>query len=317
MNPAIWRRDNEKLEREMSELLAQRTHEDDTHPSLRDRLEAIGEAARFPPVPARSAADELLGPEASAIASALDAGWRERYAARWKKHYESRQAHQRRVAELQAVASPTAEQLFELGQAVEALDGAEQALPHYDAALVAGHAGASLAVGRIRLEREDESGVPLIEHAMEMNPELVAEGCELLARFHEDRGRMVDAHRYTAMAARRGTRDQLATTERNEVTVVDRFVAHGLHDGGLAPIIALLEREASIAQAMLVRKELRYSTGFQFVLAIVPKGPAVPGVADRLQNELTLPAPVRIVLLSRVDGSLRSALESTPGAAIF
>src|SRR5947207_3429104 len=78
----------------------------DTHPSLRERLEAMKVAAQFAPPSAGSAANELLGERTVALADAFDSRWREGVAASWKRVYEQTQGRRARLAAVRAKCAP-------------------------------------------------------------------------------------------------------------------------------------------------------------------------------------------------------------------
>jgi hypothetical protein len=59
-----------------------------------------------------------------------------------------------------------------------------------------GHAAAGLAAGRILLHRDDPSGIALIDAAMSAQPDLIENGCQMVAEFLEQHGRHVDAYQY-------------------------------------------------------------------------------------------------------------------------
>lgn len=317
MNPEIWRRHADELERRLPQLLAHPTDSGDTHPSLSDRLASLGQEARLPPVPVQTAADALLGTHASVMAAQLDALWRERWETEWRTRYTSRHERLQRLRELGAVPVPGGEHHHERATILEELEGVESALPHYRAAHEVGHASATLALGRISLDRQDESGVALIERAMDADASLVSEGCGLLVQFFEGRGKLTEAHRYQTRARRHGTREQLASSERNAVTALDRFVPHGLSDVELATILPQLDREPGIVRAALVARELRHSSGRELVLVVVPEGTVRPEHATRLREALVLPKPGKVVVASRFDESLYSAVAAIPGAEVY
>lgn len=192
------------------QLLEGQTQSRDTHPALQDRLRALDQEARLPARVERTAGEVYLGPQMKTVAAALDAQWRDAEAEDWHARHQRFNEHRKRLEELSSVSVPTPDQSFERGQLIEESDGEDAALPHYRAALDRGHAGASLAVGRILLGRQDDTGVPLIERAIDSDPALVAEGCLRLIRFFEKRNRMRDAHRFMVRATREQTRRQLA-----------------------------------------------------------------------------------------------------------
>jgi hypothetical protein len=210
LGPEVWNLMPADSMGVVRQLLETQTGPRDTHPTLRDRLRALDQEARLPARVERTAGELYLGPQMKTIAAALDAQWHDAEAEDWHARHQRLNEHRKRLQELSTVDAPTPDQSFECGQLVEELDGQDAALAHYRAALDRGHAGASLAVGRILLDRGDDGGVPLIERAIDSDPALISEGCLRLVRFFQGRNRLRDAHRFMVLATREETRRQLA-----------------------------------------------------------------------------------------------------------
>jgi Zn-dependent protease with chaperone function len=81
--------------------LAATTSYQDTHPSLTDRLQAMGAQAEFAPPLAGNSAEALLGAERARLERAFDAQWRERVAESWRQVHEKHQRLIGRAAQLQ------------------------------------------------------------------------------------------------------------------------------------------------------------------------------------------------------------------------
>jgi Zn-dependent protease with chaperone function len=297
-------------------LLSQTTDPRDTHPALSERLAAIAANPRVPPPPDHTAADVWLGAHKSEIAAELDQQWAAEWGKSWQRQRDERRSNREQLVALERVTTPSPAQLHEKARLVEALDGTAAALPLYEQAAEAGDAGAALAVGRVRLDGDVESGVALIEQAVAGDASLGEEGHRLIVEFFQSRGRLIEANRYLTLAQAAATRATLAANERREMSPVDRFGAHGLDQPVLDRILASLARTPEIHAAFMVRKELRYSAGTQLILAVDANG-APPSLGDRLVADRVVPEDGIIVTLGRVDGALRQALGAVPGAAIY
>jgi Zn-dependent protease with chaperone function len=81
----------EELRTWQDAALAAKTSYHDTHPSLADRLRAMGAQAEFAPPLADNSAEVLLGVERARLERAFDAQWRERVAESWKQVHEKHQ----------------------------------------------------------------------------------------------------------------------------------------------------------------------------------------------------------------------------------
>jgi Zn-dependent protease with chaperone function len=299
----------------LKRLVEDTSASDDTHPSLSERLRALDAEIHLPGRAEPSAGEAYLSGELPAIAAQLDAAWQAAHAADWRARHTAICKNRHRLAELSARACPTANEIFQRGELLEQLDGWESGLPHYQAALDAGHGGGGLAAGRILLGRGDEAGMELVERAMALDPELEGEGCALLARFHEQRNRLTEAQRFLARARRHRTRTTMAEEERAQVGAFDRFEPNGLSPVDAEKVARKLAAYPSVSRAYLVARHLRYSTGTQLLLGIVTSGPSQGDLAEALRSE-RLDDDVMIVMLTRRDQSLLAALTAVPGACI-
>ncbi|MFL6602664.1 MAG: M48 family metallopeptidase [Steroidobacteraceae bacterium] len=82
--------------------LAAKTSYHDTHPSLTDRLQAMGARAEFAPPLESTSAERLLGAQRTRLERAFDAQWRERVAESWRQVHEKHQRLIERAAHSQA-----------------------------------------------------------------------------------------------------------------------------------------------------------------------------------------------------------------------
>ncbi len=314
--PDVWPVVATEGETRLETLLSETTEPGDTHPAVGERLQGLGATPRIPTPPDRTAADVWLRTQMATIAARLDEQWAAGQGdARREERDERRETRQRLVA-LERVDAPTPAQLYEKAGLIESLDGMDAAFPIYEEAAAAGHAGASLIVGCVLLDRDDDRGIAMIERAMAGDESLGAQGNRRLAELYESRGRLVDANRHATLAQAAATRATLSASERRAVSSVDRFGAHGLDQPALERITASLARTPEIRAALLVRKELRHSKGTQVILAVEANG-APSSLRDRLLADRILPAEGDIVVLGRLDAALRQALGGVPGAAIY
>jgi len=86
--------------------LAAKTSYQDTHPSLTDRLQAMGARAEFAPPLEGNSAERLLGAERTRLERAFDAQWRERVAESWRQVHEKHQRHIERAAHSEVSSGP-------------------------------------------------------------------------------------------------------------------------------------------------------------------------------------------------------------------
>lgn len=316
MSPGIWA-DVEDKAGVMNRLLAEVTQASDTHPALGDRLRAIDQIPRWPDAPAASAADEFFGAQKIEVAERLAREWMDYRGPDWRRRHDEMRQRRARLTVLDGIASPTAEQTFEHGTLLEEDGRYEAALERYRLARDAGHAAAGLGAGRLLLDRGDDSGIGLIEAAMEADAALAEKGCEAIVDFLEDRGRHVDAQRYRSRLSREAAAAKMARRERDQLSVVDRFDTCADSRIDRASLARVVQAEPAVLRAYLVTKELRHSAGTQTVLAVFSKNGDIPELTDRLHQRAAAPDGVVVVVLGRHNEQIESLLREVPGALMF
>jgi hypothetical protein len=89
------------------------------------------------------------------------------------------------------------------------LHGSDRALPIYQSAAERGHALASLAAGRLLLERLDAAGIPLAEAAMVRDERLTPDACKVLAAYYKETNQELAARKCEWRASQHATRAHL------------------------------------------------------------------------------------------------------------
>jgi hypothetical protein len=191
-------------------LFACETEPEDTHPSLHERFARLEEAVRMPPAAVCSAGEEILGVELEKLAGRLDHGWITRNGESWTQHRAEYLERRATLDRLAAIATPTADELFRRAELLEILEGSNEALPTYQRAVEQGHPAASLAAGRVLLDRMDSKGIVLVEDSMDRDDSLVPEACRILAEYYKETNQELAARKCEWRASRHTTRARLA-----------------------------------------------------------------------------------------------------------
>lgn len=316
MAPGIWS-DVEDKPAVMNRLLAEVTQASDTHPALSDRLRAIGQIPRWPDAPAASAADDFFGLQKIEVAGMVAREWMDDRGPDWRRRHDEMRQRRARLAVLDGVVMPTADQAFEYGSLLEEDGQYDAALHRYRTAHDAGHAAAGFAAGRLLLDRGDHSGIALIEAAMDADRALGEQGCDAIVDFLEDHGRRLDAHRYRTRLNREAAAAKIARRERSQLSVVDRFAACADRQIDRTALARMVQAEPAVVRAYLVTKELHHSDGTQTVFAVFSKNGDVAGLTDRLRQREAVPNRVVVVVLGRHSEQIESVLRDVPGALVF
>jgi Zn-dependent protease with chaperone function len=170
--------------------LASRTSYNDTHPSLADRLKAMGAEPEFAPPSSGDSAERLLGAARLRLESAFDAQWRERVAESWKQVHENTRTQRLRLSELRSQAAQMGldeVKALELADLEEDVGEGPVASLRMRRALVAKYpdsAAARFSLGRQLLRSGDADGVPLMETLIEKETHAFLAGAELLRDYY-------------------------------------------------------------------------------------------------------------------------------------
>jgi Zn-dependent protease with chaperone function len=243
--------------------LARTTDSTDTHPSLRDRLKALGEEPRPPGRLDQSAAEVLLGAALPTLAAELDGGWRESVAERWTEAYGRAQEGRKRLAELEARGPEvplSLEEAWELASLTEDLRDVEAAFPLFQQVLARApdHAGAHFALGRLLLARGQEAGLGHLEEAMKLDSDAILPGCGHAVDWLEQQGRAEEARAWRERGETWARKLHEAKEERDSLGQSAAFEPHGLSEEALRAVAEQLHGYPRVKEAWLVRKTVEH-----------------------------------------------------------
>jgi Zn-dependent protease with chaperone function len=256
--------DEASMQRWLERALARKTTLDDTHPTLSERLGALGEKARIALPSAGAAADRLLGGALERITQAFDRRWHDGILPSWQERHQEVQAARRQLAELDAKHASGAQ--LSLQEAYDRARLSESVGGNADAAIEQLRALQSRApddpvvlysLGVRLLARDDEAGRALLESAMQRDEREIVRCCEALRDYCWRNGRKEEAHEWHQRLTGRAELEQAAAKERNEVRLTDKFERHGLSGEALARMQAQLKAIAGLRKAYFVKKRVR------------------------------------------------------------
>jgi Zn-dependent protease with chaperone function len=232
---------------------------DDTHPTLPQRLDAIGAASAWRPLSDTSAAQALLGSRLPGIERHLDTQWREEIRARWRERYDTAAADRAKLAQLEGRDTLTTDEALQHARLVESLRAGFDALPLYERVLAAtpDNALAHYRAGLLRLHRgEWAAGVEHLHRAMTRDSGAIRPVLVDIERLERDPD--LDPGAATGLAELRATFAPRATAldARDAVAGKDEFIAHDLDAAALGRLTAALARNQRVAAAWLVRKRI-------------------------------------------------------------
>jgi len=300
----------------LADALRRRTDNLDTHPSLTDRLAALGlpPAAAGPPrPPGETAADVLLGEFHARLVDELDRRWRELVGPRWRDTYRQFAAQRERLAALDAGATaaplPAAE-AKERAFLADQLHGPETALPLLAEAVrvLPGDAELRFVLGRAMLAGEDAGGLAELDRAVALAPRLTLPACELQGAYLAARGDEAGLEAVRERAQREQALLEQARNERQRVDLRDPIAPHGLAPDVVGALVPQLEAFSGVRRAWLARKVVRALPDEPYLLLVVEahipflttnRDRAVRTLLDQVARGLVFPWPAFVVVVSR------------------
>jgi Zn-dependent protease with chaperone function len=322
----------------MDRALSVKTDLSDTHPSLTDRLKAMGRlpenvdpVALVPSTPTQSAAEFYFGNALNHFLERLDLEWQRNIAPLWQQRFEYAQESQKQLGELDAKAQAeplTEEEAFIRARLTEQVRGKEAALGQWQALTerLPDSNPARYGLGRSLLAAKDRAGIALVEGVMEREPEAVEPGCDLIYEFLSENGTQEEVEAFRDKARVLFERLEEAAKERKAVTPKDTLLSHDLPVEQLQALAVQLAQNSQVKAALLVRKQVNhYANQPMYVLGIVQNykwyqfrsDDASAKLVNELAENLQFDGYLHIIALDGTQKKMRRTLESQPNSLIY
>lgn len=313
----------------LKQALTRKTDTADTHPSLNERISALRQPGRLPPVPDQSAAEVLFGGALPFIAEHFDTEWREAVKPWWTERHEHIKNGRQRLGSF-AGKKPdemTDDDLYTFAQLAEEFASPEKAYPLYLslAKRPSRPLGARFAVARLLLEKGDERGRQLIDKIMAEHADAVVPGCEVVIRFLQSQGRNDDAKKYIDRYWRARNAAAQADQDRYQLHVSDEYVAAKMPEESLAKIRDTLANHARVKSGYLVEKVLPDGEPPLYVVGVLAASKVFrkdSGQADRelvqeLANAIVISEDTLFIPLNEQNRKFRKLMSKIDGARIY
>jgi len=273
-------------------------HFEDTHPTLPQRIAAIGAPAAL-----RARGDAALAMFAdTAIAKIermLDADWRKAIEPIWREQYAAAAADRAQFEAMERREPADAAEALRYAQWVEIFHPERDPIRAYERvlALAPEDPTALFRAGVRRVEAGEIDGVSLLRRAMQRDPGAIRASFALLDAWRRD-GSLPNALADALETLRGEFRTQAASLRvREGVDEDDELIAHDLDPAGLAALEATLGGIAQVGRAWLVRKRLDLPGEMpHYTLLVTWRGSVVSEAAGlkRLTAGLSLPGSVTV-----------------------
>ncbi|MBW8759921.1 MAG: M48 family metalloprotease [Burkholderiales bacterium] len=300
----------------------------DTHPALRDRLQALRtpvDVAELPPLAVgTSAAQAWLGAGLDALRHEFARNWLARVQPRWRERHAEVQTQREELAGLLALEAPDRGQQLRRIQLQQNLDGGFEAVPAL-VAFNAAHADDAAGLfheGSARLDAGDATGLALLERAMALDADATKPACQLAFAFLSERGD-ARAKDYVDRWQRRDDMEMRRERQATEFSVKHELVAPDeLGAAALQRCRELLAADPSrLAEAYVARRVLPADPTLATYVIGVRLGTVGRffGRSDKVVKQLAAldwPMPCFVVALEKDAKPLRKRMQALAGARL-
>lgn len=318
----------------IKEELSLKTRISDSHPSLSERLEDIGSIPPAPQVPTPSAAEFYFVDRLNSLLEHFNTGWQESVREDWEQHFEDNENKKRKLAELSLKAETeqlSPQETFDLATLHETFGNEEKALEYYRL-VYQEHPNDPLInyyLGHALLEIEDETGITLLEKAMELDPEATENSCRFIYDYLHRTGKPAEAEKYYERAVQYRIETSTTEEERNQLTLKDEFSPHSLTPEELQTLIQELKKYP-VRHAYLVKKEttthkdrplyglfLEVTLPWYKKLTKKDELKAKKELNNRLAHEISFPGETLIISHSMETRKFRRKFKKVKGSKLF
>ena len=272
----------------LREALRRLSDVDDTHPVLRDRLEALNEKPGVPEWSVKPALD-MFADKGDRWIAHFDRKWRAEHASDWKQHFQHLARVRERVQALAgSAARNNADEMVEWADLERRLDPHANVRDRYERALelAPGHAGALRGHVQMLPPLDRNARLPALDRLYETGSgsRWWAARCAVQLLENPDAG----AHDEAALKLWRGRLKEADEAERRaweeltETSFFSHVAPHDLSEFEAGELRADLARCHSVASAWLVRKKLHEFPWRRAYILFLD----LPGLADEERHAL-------------------------------
>jgi hypothetical protein len=253
------------------------TSYDDTHPSLKDRIEGLGISPALPkPSGDNNAAAAWLGKQYQRVIADFDKDWYEKTKDNWSERYRYVQESTAGLAELEQRPLDTLDwqEHWNLAAWTEEFKTGKEALPifrQYQTRFPEDLDG-SYVVGRLLYEQDSDECLQHLEAAAE-RADLTIRACEYAYTHLINKGDDEAAERWRQRALERMELDRKAEDERNYVSIDAELLEPDMPDEQENLLSEQLAASKYVKAAWVARKKVQYNPDDPvYVVAFKPRG---------------------------------------------
>lgn len=266
---------DEMIDRIKAEMAVE-THYADTHPSLKDRVDALNAAPQLPVRPKINSAEAWLGKNYQKIMEDFDREWLNANGESWQQRYEYVTNARERLqefsqAELDELSD---EELWKYAYWTNEFESSDAAMPLFlayqerhpddpDPAFFIG----------IKLLNEDEpAGLEHLRLARK-SASLIERAAHAGYNFLKRQGKDDEAEEWWQASIEQNEIFIAAHSERDSVTIKDTLVSPQIDEGLLEQLLTSLKRQKNVGKIWLAQKTVQYFPESPvYIIVVAPKG---------------------------------------------
>lgn len=232
----------------------------DTHPSLKDRLDALNSNPVLPKAVQKTAAHYWLGDKFINVVKEFDRKWWDAAASRWQERYEYASKGKQTLAKYQSGGLELSdEQLWEFANLTYEFDNEDKALNLFRKfqSKNPDSSKAAYAIGVILYDKDDKACVQQFNKAF-TDPQYTVRACRLAYDFLMKHGEEAETEVWERRAFAQMQKDEAAHAERSEVTVQDTLLQPTISQEHLNKLIQQLKTNPTVRAAWLAQKVVTY-----------------------------------------------------------
>lgn len=304
-----------------------------THPTLKERVEALGVDQSQLEFDYRHSSAWLLGDAELQATRTLNSEWRESVKQYWKLQYDQYHEaveNERQLHALQQKRMLTGDEHWTYLRALDYLYGDEKTEPQY-ALFVENYPdlrGGLFQYGRILLNRDDEAGIDYMERAIRgerhkyMYP-LTMDGLKMLYHFYERRDDQDNMKQIDERFGQHMNRLEVDYKERHEFNANETYLPHQLDEEQLTILLEQLEQIEFVRKAYVARIQTTYSLQPAYILGVVFELPLfslrnqIPKLVRKLNDELFFPDSLLVTHLHYGHWKFYFIIKNVEGSKIY
>lgn len=263
------------LTAEINKQMERKTHYADTHPSLKERLQAITNKEILPEPVQNSVAEAWLGKNYQNVMDHFDAEWSEENLQGWKNRYEYVTSTKKSLNEFnnKEPNDLNNDELWQYAMGTYEFVSEEAALPLYQAYQKRDpeSIGAAYYIGKALIAQKDETALDHLRIAFK-HPDTLENAANWGYAFLMEKGDEEKAQQWWEEALRASQAQNNASAERNNATEKDEYIPPEISNELLEKLKSQLAAHKNVKAAWLAQKVIKLTEEPVYIVAFKPKG---------------------------------------------